>query len=553
MNTLLKAAVAGVFCTAAVWGARAETLRVGKGPNAASFTWLMPGEKELQEDYVDQYNFEEKAPLLTDYAPKEGLQAVLEDSLQRMGVRLYHRVGFPGPYDTPAIYRVRAGFGVALSSWDGALLLDGDKLTAPYRKALEQAKEDVALVLRLRDLIAKARAEREDLIYFDEGRRAGRWLAGHNMQYVDPDLLRLEIGAWIRRMEAIYGIAHGPDPKPAEAIAWVPDARYAPFPDDVKLLNTGVRIPCEGVPLDTASNVFFSCSWRGFSVTVRNPKGKCALGLWVTGPKGGEHLRYDCSLNLDPPPSHPVPELPPCAPFPERGLFNWAEPRFHSIAPSAWEVQQHATYGRSYPNIGLSQSVNRPKKGTTGSTNVVFSASWDRFWGWWPASVAGRSDRWRVTVTSGGAKLADARLCWPKGTVPMAEKFAKSCGGNVEKAYEDAKNSLYNKYAYSGGDYLYSFPTNVVSGRTFNLGDMGSDGLFWCAYAAPIADRRATPERRYTLGWDVTDARLEFLRTCYSGGKFKDPPKPKPKKEIEMLSAPNMDVETDDLQLDDPE
>ncbi len=518
---------------------------------AGGFVWVMPGERNVSEEYLDEANFAEKAPFIEEYAPKGPSHFVLVESLKRQGVRVYSRVAFPDEYDTPQIYRVRAGLAPArYETNDGVYLEDGQKLTAPFKAALAAAKEDVALVVRLRELMAKLKASTEDRTCWDETRRATRWLWRLDPYAEDPDAVRLELGAWIRRLEGLLGEKHGPMPKAADPIPFAFDAKHQPFPEGAKLKTVAAKIDADPEPLDDAGDVTFSASRQGFSVTVKNAKGKVRFGLWASGAKADEWRRYDGVVDLDPAPVPQPVTSPGWVPFPERGLMNYVEPRFQRFSPNTWSVLQHATWSRDYPNIGLSHRVDKQKDGTVA---VTFSANWWNFWGWWPAGTVGRTDAWRVTVVSDGATRCDARVKWPKGTDAFAAMCRKCVPGGWDKEWEKAVNAACDRYAYSGGDYLYKFPEPKEKERCFHLGDMGSDGLFWSCYASHFVKKSATPDRLKTLAWDLQDERRKFLETCYAGGKFKKAPKEREKTAAETTQAPDIDAATDELQLDDPE
>lgn len=520
---------------------------------AAGFVWLSPGDRKVSDEYLDEANFAEKAPYIEDYAPKGQSHFVLLQSLKRQGVRIYKRVGPPDEYDTPQIFRVRAGFAVTRSElYDGVYLEDGEKnLSAPFKQALAAAKEDVALVLRMRELMEKVKASTEDYTCWDETRRATRWLWRWDPVWADPDHMRLELGAWIRRFEGLLGEKHGPMPKPADPIAFEYDAKHQPFPEGVALKTVMAKIGADPEPLGDAGDVTFAVTRQGFSVAVKNAKGKVRLGLWTNGAKPDEWRRYDAEVDLAPAPVPQPVKSPGWVPFPERGLFNYVEPRFQRFSPQTWRVVQHAVWGRNYPDIGLSHRVDKSKDGST--RTVTFTAGWWNFWGWWPAGTVGRVDSWRVTVTQDGRVLCDARVKWPKGTDAFVSMYRKCAPGNLEKSWASAVDGARNHWAYSGDDYLYKFPAPKEKELNFHFGDMGSDGTFWHNYCRHFADKSATPDRLRTLNWDLWDERFNFLKTCYAGGPFKKPPKEREKTAAETATAPDIDVSTDELQLDDPE
>lgn len=507
-----------------------------------------PGGRKLTFEPVDQYNFAEKAPTITTYVTDQPLQAVLRDSFQRQGVELLSLVRFD-PQDPPSYYRVRVGFAQALGySWNGVYIDGYDKLTAPYREAVEQAKEDVAFVNRFKRLVDEACSD-EDQIIVSEGRRGRKMIARLGVQSTDPERMRYELDAWIRRLESVFGRPHGPDPKPAKAIAWEPPPA---IPDGLKVI--GVRVPCANLPLDAKTNITFSCDWRGYTITVKNAKKTCSLGLVLSSFGENEYLRYDAVQDLFPPKQPVAPkDLPPAAGFPSRWLFNAVEPRFHRVG-SDWHFKPHGVYCRAYPDIGLGHRVDRPKQGAKGTTNVVFSAGWAPLYGRWPSSTPGRSDAWRVTV-GGEGPTCDVKLLWPKGTEPMRQKFVSMMPGGDEKTFKSRADSQYEHFLFARDDFDFAFAPSKgkENERFFEFGDIGSDWFFWNAYGAPFCDKRPTAERSATLLWDIAEGRREYLEACYKGGPFRKAPPPKKPTGAAAATAPDADADVETIELDDPE
>ena len=292
--------------------------------DAGEFLFLTPsdnGGRTISEEAVDQYDFAGKAPLITAYAPKVPVQPVLLEAMKRLGTELFANIAFD-PLDTPDCFRVRAGFGAAVPGiWDGVFLTGCGRLEAPYARALAEAKQDAALVMRLRDLANQLR-NKEDLILVAEGRRALKWIRNQRPTSTDPDLLRLEIGAWLRRLEAVLGLAHAPDPSPAGKIA----AKAAP--PDGSLPAVGLKMPAPGVPLDAAGKIRFACDWRGFTITVADPGDTCTLALDLSAADPDARLRYDMTLDIDKPPKPSPPGYPERASFPASGEMNYIQHRF---------------------------------------------------------------------------------------------------------------------------------------------------------------------------------------------------------------------------------
>lgn len=501
---------------------------------AGTFPCLTPSDlqgRKLYAGELNQWNFEEEAPLVTAYAPTGFFQPVLRDALRRMGAEVFVRVAFD-PSDTPDFFRLRTGFRAAIRfDCDGLYLPDGDKLPESYAKALGFARDDRQVAARLLGLIERGR-DGKDLIVAAESRRARQWLSDlDGREDLSADDLRLEFGAWIRRLEAVLGEVHGPAPKALGSIGFRPDYEIPKTLGEVP-----VKVGGNAVPLDAEGRVCFSCDARGFSLSVATNVPSCRVSLTMNT---GAHprFRYDVRLGAEPTPPAPK-DLPPRASFPARDLMNGVEPHF--LAPPDWKVEPHEAYARGYPDPSFAWS----RRTLTGS----FAAFGDRA----PMCVPRRTCRWRVTVESAGTVVCDAVLVWPAGSESAARRVREALVGNepIVKVWQGTVDGLFARYCTSQLEKGFRFVP--VKERCFEIGDVESDDLFWHAYAKRFWQQRPTPERLRTLKADVADARREFLAAAYAGGPFRERIADKEKSAVETATSPDADLGAGDaLSLED--
>lgn len=497
------------------------------------FRYISPGNtggRTVSEEHLDQFNFAEKAPCISAYAPKGTVQPVLLESLRRLGAELFANVAFD-PLDTPAGFRVRAGLAPAVpGTWDGVYLSGGDTLSEPYAKALDAAKEDAALVEKLRGLGMELRAK-DDLILSAEGRRATKWLRGLDPQSLDPDMLRVEIGEWIRHLEAVLGRPQSARPRSAGAIAW-----QAPEPPE-GLPRFDVKPKDKPVSLDNGGKISFDCDFRGFSISVTDPGARVTVELDMPG-VADSRLRYGGELVHSSGEKAPPADYPEAAPFPGKGLLNYVQWRFdRCFLPGDWRPRHHGVYGRYYPGPVLSGKWEKSKDGKY--AKAVFSAEWMSLWGVWPGCTDNRADRWRVTVGGDGC-ACDVLLVWPKGLPGRRAEYERgSAIGNLELAFKERADHLLAKHAFAAEEFRFMFAK--TSGKSFHIGGVDSATVFRDAYLKPILDRKPTIERYATLAWDAADARVEYIEACLAGKKLKEPPL-KRKSAIEAATEPDADL-----------
>lgn len=498
------------------------------------------GGRTVSEEHLDQFNFAEKAPCISAYAPKETVQPVLLESLRRLGAEIFANVAFD-PLDTPAGFRVRAGFAPAVSgTWDGVYLSGGDTLSEPYAKALAAAKADAALVERLRGLGMELRAK-DDLILSAEGRRATKWLRGLDPQSLDPDVLRVEIGEWIRHLEAVLGRPQSARPRPADAIAW----KAPEPPEGLPIIN--VKPMDKSVSLDGDGKISFDCDYRGFSISVTDPGERVTVELDMPG-AADSRLRYGGELVHSSGEKAPPAGYPEAAWFPGKGELNYVQWRFdRCFLPGDWRPRHHGVYGRNYPGPALYGKWEKSKDGKY--AKAVFSAAWTSLWGVWPGCTDNRADRWRVTV-GGDGPACDVRLVWPKGLPGRRAEYERSSAiGNLELVFKERAARLNAKYAFAADEFRFLFAK--TTGKSYHIGDVDSATVFRDAYLKPILDRKPTLERYAMLAWDAADARVEYLEACLAGKKLKEPPL-KRKSAIEVATEPDADL-VGGIELDEEE
>lgn len=507
---------------------------VGGVLSAGAFTSLTPSDlrgRVLYAGELDQWNFELEAPSVTAYAPKGFFQPVLRDSLRRMGGEVFERVAFD-PADTPDHFRLRAGFYAALlPDRDGAYLPDAKDLPAPYARALELAAEDRKVALRLGELVELGMSGTNRLVGAD-ARRARQWSDRvFGWRDLGADDLRLELGAWIRRLEAVLGLEHEASP---QALGSLGERPAYEIPATLAKVQVGSSV--SSVPLDPAGDVRFSCNYRTFSLAFSATSSPVRVTLTfdtLAAPRFCHEVVF-----LPPPPTAPA-DLPPPASFPARGLMNGVEPHF--VAPPAWRAVPHEPYSRTYPNPSFSWRGR------------VLSGSLDGFGPLAPMAAAGRRSRWRVTVRDAKGTLCDCVLVWPAGSEASQRegRLARTGGRDgLEKSWQKAVDGLFARYAASALEARYRFVS--VGERCFEIGDVASDDLFWQAYAKRFWLRRPTPERLETLAWDVADARREFLACAFADGPFRARVADREKPAAATVKAPDADVEAGcDLPLDD--
>lgn len=494
---------------------------------AGTFPYLTPsdlGGRTLYEGQLDQWNFEQEAPRISSYASAAPLAPALRDSLRVQGAEILKRIRFD-PADSPDYFRFRVGFQTGFSlDYDGVYLPEGDKLSAPYRKALDAAKEDMAMAVRLKDL-ARRLYESDDLIARVEGRRAVKWcLDTQAFNDLSADFLRLEVGAWIHRLESVLGLPHAPAPKEVGSLGGAP--RFD-IPANLPVVEVAMNEK-KSVKLDAAGRVTARLGVGGFSFRVANPEGECRLELTMAA--GKRCLRYDYRVAAVPT-SHVPKQLPPRAPFSARwevmnGIEGWFPMhRGHGAVP-------HETYSPSYPDPHLSWKLETSKDKS--DETYCFSGNCLDFGALAPMAEAGRADSWRVVVKTDKGTLCDVRLAWPAGSAAFARKYlAALAGSDLNATWDRTVNGVMTKKGgfsprglrqrFCMSSYESKFAFRETKERCFELGDFKSDDLFWTAYAKAFWAKRPTPERLATLCADVLNARREYLGACFAGGPFKKP------------------------------
>lgn len=482
---------------------------------AASLVLLTPSEaaaRKVETGVLDRFNFAEKAPSLEAFAPVNELDAVLADSLRRMGVKLYRRVS-RDDWDTPEFFRARAGFESALQEWDGVIAEAGDE---PWRTARAEAETDAAGVTRLRELARRA-MKAGDFAVAAEGRRAIIWLAFRNAFAQSPDLLRFEVAAWVRRLESVLGLEASPAPKKAAAVA--PQAR-----DPRDAVGKFVTVQADVLSTKELSldgpktNALFECDVNGWRLRLTDLGPTNTVTFYFPGPRPGTWRRYDTRLAFG-----SVRELPPEAPFPERGLLNGYEPRLGGDRPHVWTTAAHhvASFEDPVPRFGFGWDKRKDDRG-----GYAISNGWgDGWFGRVPGTRPGVDDCWYVAVNAETKYSFVACIQW-RG---RPEVLARAPFADPKSPPKDAfaKHAESLGYTYRAADADWDFAFAKPGDGSFNAWNREADIEFWERYCRPFTEATVTWERYRTLARDLATARLEYLETKFAGGKLKDPPREK--------------------------
>lgn len=579
IGLLRKGTVAAAALVAAAAAAAAVKCHLPDGK--------IPEVTELVDDEIAFAGYAETASVVAfDRLPRSNLL----HSWKSLGVTLLKTIRLDAEM-SPERYRREAGFLAFLAGADGLYLVGEPK--GEYARALEEAKTDWRVLLRLRELREAARASADGLVRI-EGRRAMYCMQGFlPAEEANVDALRLEAVAWAKRLEQVLGVppADLPTALPAKPLAdYAVFTPYGGLSEPPKLAAVGE----ERKTVKVAPGVEFRWSIDGFEVTVENrtgkemkekgdcPGGALRLRLYIPGSQPGEWMpyRFYCDLN-------PTLKGTVRAPAIGRGanLFGTDE-RFLPYAQTygarndrlcEWPCLR--SHGPDCPALHPKFSFV-PVKG--GGYRATFQFDWMPLYGHWPQQGADpKGTVWYLGVDDfprAGEQVV-CRLQWPR---PSEQAFDRFCGRfstkAITSAYKDELARVYDGWMLGFRDRYYRFLKTKEP--CFNLGDYESDEMFRQRLVQPlldandnawqlICDDKEHPSPKLRKQLPLVQKRIHRMlgrmfhfshavwlqRRDYLAGRFagRVPPEPKRKAGPVDLKTPDADFDDGAMELDDKE
>lgn len=488
-------------------------------------------------------------------------------------------------------FRREAGFMAFQDGVEGVWLVPGERALSPSkRRALDEARTDIRLLLRLRELADKARAHADGNVRI-EARRADYWIGWMPVEWELLDILRLETAGYVRRLEQLLGL-------PASDLPRVRSAPIEPQYEPAMPYAEGGALPVQHklkelgrASLDLGDGLSFSADWRGFTLKwgvtnlaeLANWKGPARaldFRLYIPGPKAGEWLPY--RFHVDAEPRWTGPRAP--AVGREGWLFSTDE-RFrpYSIAygvRARWVTlwPRLRDFGTDYPDPQPSGGWSADAKKNVGTATI--SVSWLALFGHWPMQKQGRHDVWFVGLDKSPAtgRPVAARILWPKGHPDSFWRFAGMLGtGGITEAYKQELSRVRDTWQTAGQEMGYPFVRTAEP--AYCRYDTDTDTVFFNDLVRPMLDAnepawqlvwtdkehpnpkfKSEPQnvqrlilsnlgRLIHMSYATSALRLKYLEDRWKGEL---PPPYEPKAE-EKTAEPDADYDPDALKLDDVE
>ena len=508
---------------------------------------------------------------------------------RHLGVKVLKRVTFD-PECSAEYFRRKVGFLALHEGADGVWLEGEEKFPETWRRALAEAKVDVAVALYAKSLAEEALGwKTKDNKVWIEGRRVLWLLKFMDFGAENLDTLRLEFICYAKRLEQLLGKS----PKKLSLVVSKPiEPDRAPF---VPLAGRDAR--SVAVSLDKKDAVMladgfsFRCDDKGFGFRISSkagakdvwPGGRGSLRLYLADAKGAP-LPYEFRIDLSP-------DDGACAPADAYGLWHlrerWGKGTRHLYEDkSTWRMRAvpRGTYSSGYPRLEPHFDF---AWGENGGWTLKVDFSWLSVYGLWPSSRNGAGGRWYVSLDAlPGVPAAACRLDWARGREANFRKLAAglSCF-EITSRYEEQLARTRDVYRAWHEDRLYGFAKTATP--TYQRCDAESDKLFWERVVEPmIADNAGLAEithagrdpkgelvfaklekadepvklkvwkslgRLFDLAERVSAARRDYILLRYDGKMPPEPPKKKGPEGAAALVAPDADNDDEALKLDDTE
>ena len=536
------------------------------------------------------------AVAFTNFARSAG--AVAFDRLPRLnllhswkglGVKVLKTVRYRAE-GTAEHFRREAGFMAFQDGADGLWLPNAAELPAPFRTALDEAREDWRILLYLRELRDKAAASADGIVRTDAN-RVTYWFGYMPAGWENLDCLRLECVAWAKRLEQVLGLPEAtlPVTYPEKPIS--ESLRFEPFADlNVRPHEVTLKGP-DGRSIRLGDGVEFRADYAGFSLSYSTtngpelakwavPGGALDFRIYLPGKNPGEWLPYRFRCDLEKTWTGPR--------APAIGRSGWlfgTDERFkpYSIAYGVPTIRIQPwprlhSYGPGYPDMRPSLAV---VPNTGGGWRAVVSVNWLSLYGHWPMQGEGNRDVWCVGLdrSPDTGQPAAFRLVWPKGSAAEFRKFAARINtGNLSSIYKTELNRTIEVWMTAFRERYYPFAKTAAP--CFNRYDLDSDEMFRARLVQPLVDANdnawqilwTDKEHKSKLDMQPEAVKLEIwkmlgrmlylshdvglLRRDYLAARFAGQVPPEPAKKVDHRRQAPLGPDLDggvDIQLDDIE
>jgi hypothetical protein len=536
------------------------------------------------------------AVAFTNFARSAG--AVAFDRLPRLnllhswkglGVKVLKTVRYRAE-GTAEHFRREAGFMAFQDGADGLWLPNAAELPAPFRTALDEAREDWRILLYLRELRDKAAASADGIVRTDAN-RVTYWFGYMPAGWENLDCLRLECVAWAKRLEQVLGLPEAtlPVTYPEKPIS--ESLRFEPFADlNVRPHEVTLKGP-DGRSIRLGDGVEFRADYAGFSLSYSTtngpelakwavPGGALDFRIYLPGKNPGEWLPYRFRCDLEKTWTGPR--------APAIGRSGWlfgTDERFkpYSIAYGVPTIRiqpwpRLRSYGPGYPDMRPSLAV---VPNTGGGWRAVVSVSWLSLYGHWPMQGEGNRDVWCVGLdrSPDTGQPAAFRLVWPKGSAAEFRKFAARINtGSLSSIYKTELNRTIEVWMTAFRERYYPFAKTAAP--CFNRYDLDSDEMFRARLVQPLVDANdnawqilwTDKEHKSKLDMQPEAVKLEIwkmlgrmlylshdvglLRRDYLAARFAGQVPPEPAKKVDHRRQAPLGPDLDggvDIQLDDIE
>ena len=364
----------------------------------------------------------------------------LLDVWKNLGIKVFLRVRFD-PEVSPEFFRRQAGFEPFLRHADGAYLdFNGSDLDPAAVAALKEAKEDIRIVTRVRDLAERAAADKDYLVV-EDGRQAKFLLNEIGVSTLPPGLLRLEMIALLKHLEEILGekplaveIAEGETParkvRPFKGAK--PEAYKLAFGTEVKLSDAvSVRLHPKELSFIFTDGKFDSkpgallpkdrreFSFRLYTQIAHDDWARYDV-RWRSGVRNGEgKVSQGCTASM---------AIHVSDKFTAQDAIRYG---YGTPWGGVVDVEPTRASVPGAPRFGMSAFFETPNQRNklTGS-RINLSMGFSRFLARLPASDPVRPEYWYLDIPASpwtGGERVTARLDFPKSGEPTKNKLLDAC------------------------------------------------------------------------------------------------------------------------------
>lgn len=506
-------------------------------------------------------------------------------SWKLLGVKMLRRAAWD-PEGSAEFFRRQAGFLPFFEHADGVWLEGEKSFPDTWRRALAEAKTDLAVARYLDGLAEEALGSGDHRLRL-EGRRV-KWLFDQlDFEGTDLDCLRLEFVAYAKFLEDVLGKPPKDLPtKPAEPI--VPDV--LPFTPcagrDLPRIEMAPGARVELVPglavepMPLGGGLAFVLSSSVKSADKGWPGGRYRLKLYLPD-EGGTFLPYEFLIDLTDVPEERAPAV-------GYGLFSVTERFGWGKFFSSWRCRPVLHRSPSAAFLPVNYRFNglpinptvKFERAADGTWTAKVGIDWLAIYGHWPMVKNGVRDQWYVTID----RLPDrpdgaaVKLVWPRGADRNFATFANGIDYSALRSrYQAALHETRDMYRRGEAEGLYP----CVRAKKPAFQRFGADdAMFLERCVEPLVERtkdvarmtsnvpngfelqmRNEPlpvkmmiwkaiRKMLTLSYDVSRARRDYLALRFAGG---EPPPVTKESEAPAKAAPDVSADDASIELDDKE